>query len=160
MLSGRADHSVCCVKGRYLLVSGAVKYNHADSVELYDLMVDKSDKSSEAWQGMPSLKQGRYFHTSCSSGDLVFVFCGKARPSAKPIASIERLSMKNLAAGWQTLHHPTAQDMQARMGSGLCELPSGGQILIIGGWAATGLSDIYILDAEQGSLEQIGHRNT
>ena len=60
------------------------------------------DHSSRGWTEWPPLKIGRYFHTSCAlrGTNLVFVFCGKIRPSAQPISSIEKLDASNLSAGW------------------------------------------------------------
>ena len=137
MCYARFDHSMCAYKKKFLIVSGAAKYNNASKVELYDT------SSRGEWQDLPPLKIGRYYHTSTSRSDQIYVFCGRTRPSGQPISSIEVLDFTCLAVGWRLIED---ENLTPRFGSGVCESATEpGKILILGG-ASKPEDVVYLLD--------------
>ena len=123
MRYGRFDHAISSFKTHFIIVSGAAKYNNASTVEIFDT-------KDNSWADLPHLSIARYFHTSCSFEDTIYVFCGKTRPSAQPINSIELLNHKNLTAGWKVIQPPS---FTPRFGCGVCHFED--SILILGGWS-------------------------
>lgn len=67
-----------------MVVSGT-RINDGSTCEVYEI---KSDK----WEDLPNMKNGRYYHSSCSfNGEKVFVFCGLCSKTKKYLDSIEFL---------------------------------------------------------------------
>ena len=99
MLKPRNEHACCTYQDRYVIVSGS-EYQHtesADTSEMYDTV-------KNTWELLPNLKEPRWGHASCAAGNKVFVFCGRScLETAKDLASIEVLDLKNQVDGWNLL---------------------------------------------------------
>ena len=68
----RHGHSVCAISDAFMVVTGTRKdvNRSAHRVEMFDLENNK-------WSEMPMMREGRYYHASCSfNNEWVYVFCG------------------------------------------------------------------------------------
>lgn len=85
----RHGHSITCFKDKFLVVTGSriEKDDSHKSVEQYNIDMD-------VWFDLPSLNNGRYYHSSCVLGDKwIYVFAGIANATKKYFNSIERIDM-------------------------------------------------------------------
>ena len=72
--TGRDRPSLVNFKNRFIFVSGGTNPQNWDqyyrSVEYYDIATD-------TWSAAAPLNKSRSYHSSCSLGDFIYVFCGQ-----------------------------------------------------------------------------------
>jgi N-acetylneuraminic acid mutarotase len=129
----RNGHAIAVVGNSHLVVSGS-RLGSGDSCEMYDI-------GKNVWNQLPSLIQGRYYHSSCTfDNEFVYVFCGIEHSTKKYINTIERLCVTdNGPAQWQNVEVKYGPGQQwplltPRQGLGSCQIDNS-RIMLIGGFA-------------------------
>jgi hypothetical protein len=99
----RHGHSVCAISDSFMVVTGTRKdvNRSAHRVEMYDIEHNK-------WSELPMMREGRYYHASCSfNNEWIYVFCGiSILKQHHHLFSIERISIKAVFDGVQTMWEP------------------------------------------------------
>jgi hypothetical protein len=91
----RNGHAICAISSTQSVIVTGTRIDAGNTCEMLSIKENK-------WQELPELKNGRYYHSSCSFNDSrVFVFCGLCSLTKKYLDSIEFLELQNVAAGWQ-----------------------------------------------------------
>lgn len=146
--SPRHGHSICCLSDKFLIVTGSrlEKDGACKSVESYNVDMD-------LWFDLPSLNQGRYYHSSCSFLEKwVYVFAGISQLSKKYFNSIERMDTKASGAKkvWEEIQVETSK-FPVRQGAGSAMI-NANEIIIFGGFGGDFLKDCYIFKHNEGQL--------
>lgn len=98
----RHGHAVCCLRDKFLVVTGSrVDINNASSAtEQYNVDLD-------IWFDLPQLNNGRHYHSTCAMNDrFVYVFAGISNASKRYCNSIERIDIDNNRLGWEVIILP------------------------------------------------------
>jgi len=91
----RNGHAICAIGATNSVIVTGSRIDSGTTCEMLSIKENK-------WQELPELKNGRYYHSSCSFNDnKVFVFCGLCSNTKKYLDSIEFLELSNVQAGWQ-----------------------------------------------------------
>lgn len=143
----RHGHSVCWFSDKFIVVSGSrkEKNNSHMKCEMYNADID-------LWFEMPDMNVGRHYHASCAMRDRwIYVFAGIANQSRKYINSIERYDNQSRSS-WELINLNN-KVLPERQGCGVVQ-KDGEKILIFGGFSGRFLSDCYMFNTVDNSIQR------
>ena len=142
----RHGHSLAQISSSFIYCIGSRKDDGASAraVEVFNV-------EANSWSEMPSLTEGRHYHSSTSFNDQqIYVFCGISADTKKYINTIEVFT-HGVSRSWETIKLDKAA-FPPRQGSGVAQFNEN-SILVLGGFAGKFLKYSQTFDVRTQRLE-------